>query len=253
MLIWVGLALVALALVWVAAKGFVSANPKLLADWARRIGGFLLAGIGLLFFATGRELPAMIFFAGSAALFGLPVRGAGGPLGGLLGGLFGGLFGRGQAPPDFTEAGTGAPGRSAIATDWLDMALDHGTGALSGHVKQGQFAGRDLAAMTPDDLMALHVELAGDGQSRQLLETYLERRLGPDWRGAAPGPSTPAAPPGAMTEAEARAILGVGPDDGPEAIRAAHHRLMKKLHPDLGGSTYLAGRINAARDFLLGG
>lgn len=54
-----------------------------------------------------------------------------------------------------------------------------------------------------------------------------------------------------LDEAEARAILGVGPADDAEAIRAAHRRLAAAVHPDVGGSTELMRRINLARDVLL--
>ncbi|KQU52925.1 molecular chaperone DnaJ [Sphingomonas sp. Leaf339] len=56
----------------------------------------------------------------------------------------------------------------------------------------------------------------------------------------------------AAEEVEARAILGVGPRANAEAIRAAHRRLLAGVHPDRGGSTELARRINAARDTLVG-
>jgi hypothetical protein len=55
-----------------------------------------------------------------------------------------------------------------------------------------------------------------------------------------------------MSEAEARAVLGLTPAAGAEEIQAAYLRLMLAVHPDRGGSSPLAAQINAARDRLLG-
>jgi len=54
-----------------------------------------------------------------------------------------------------------------------------------------------------------------------------------------------------MPPSEARALLGLGEGASAEDIRAAHRRLIAKVHPDTGGSTGLATRVNAARDALL--
>jgi hypothetical protein len=142
--------------------------------------------------------------------------------------------------------GPAAPS-TAIETQWLRMVLDRESGALDGEVLAGPFAGTPLARLSRDQLRALLAECAGtDEQSARLLETYLDRTH-PGWR------DQPQAPPGSgqMSRGEALHVLGLTADAGPDQIREAHHRLLLKLHPDLGGSDYLASQINRARDVLL--
>jgi DnaJ-class molecular chaperone len=94
---------------------------------------------------------------------------------------------------------------------------------------------------------------AADEESARLIEAYLDR-ADPDWQEDFAGARTEhrAAPGGGdVTVEEAYAILGLAPGADVEAIRAAHRRLMKQLHPDHGGTDYLATKINRARDVLL--
>jgi hypothetical protein len=128
------------------------------------------------------------------------------------------------------------------------MTLDRETGALDGEVRAGRFAGAPLGQLSLDQLCALLAECQGeDEQSARLLEAYLDRTH-PGWRDRTPPPVS-----GQMSRAEALQVLGLGDGAGPDEIRDAHRRLMLKLHPDLGGSDYLAGKINLARDVLLEG
>jgi DnaJ-domain-containing protein 1 len=93
-----------------------------------------------------------------------------------------------------------------------------------------------------------------DQDGARLLEAYLDRRF-PAWRKDAEPDEHPRpggdAHAGAMTEEEAYQILGLAPGASAEEIRRAHRTLMKKLHPDQGGSTYLAARVNQAKEILL--
>jgi DnaJ domain len=138
-----------------------------------------------------------------------------------------------------------SPGRaSEVRTDALAMTLDHDTGAMNGEVLAGRFAGRRLSELTPEELQALIDDMEGDEDSRSLIWAYLDRRGG-EAEGAAPPPD-----PGAMSEADAYNVLGLEPGAGPEEIRAAHRRLMKRVHPDLGGSPALAAMLNTAKKRL---
>lgn len=148
------------------------------------------------------------------------------------------------------------PGQtSAINTAFLRMALDHDSGALDGEVIAGAFAGRSLADMGLEELLRLYAECRADEPSMRILEAYLDRVHGAAWRGGAGEERTTGSGPTgseAMTRDDAYAILGLraGADD--KAVKDAHRRLMAAMHPDRGGSDYLAALINRARDLLLG-
>lgn len=149
--------------------------------------------------------------------------------------------------------GSGGGPRSEVSTAMLRMRLDHQTGAMTGQVKSGPFAGRQLEDLDQSELIALWRQcVAEDEQGARLLETYLDR-LRPDWRQAASNGVGGGATPGeAMTREQAYAILDLKPGADAAQIKEAHHRLMMKLHPDHGGSTFLAAQINRAKDMLLG-
>ena len=149
------------------------------------------------------------------------------------------------------------PGSSSrVQADWLRMTIDHDSGRLAGDVLKGTFRGRTLDSLAPEELLALLSECRrGDPESARLLEAYLDRRLGDDWReGDDASRSTHDSAPGEvpMTQSQALEILGLEPDATREAIIAAHRRLIQKLHPDRGGSSFLAAQINRAKDVLLG-
>src|ERR1700731_3918403 len=148
---------------------------------------------------------------------------------------------------------------STVATAFLRMTLDHDTGSMEGTILRGRFAGMRLDELGPADLLALLRECrAEDEEGARLLEAYLDR-VHPEWREelagerAGSGRSSAGArsTSGDMTVKEAYAILGLSAGADPEAIKEAHRRLMVKLHPDHGGSDYLATKINRARDVLL--
>ncbi len=158
-------------------------------------------------------------------------------------------------------SGSGGPGGgggrrvSTIRTRWLIMELQHDSGAMDGEVLEGGFSGQRLADLELAQLLRLAGECRDDSDSIQILEAYLDRAH-PDWREQASGDQQSSGDTGrssdsAMTDAEALAILGLEAGASEDDIVRAHRRLMQKMHPDRGGSDYLAQRINQARDFLL--
>jgi hypothetical protein len=148
--------------------------------------------------------------------------------------------------------------KSGVRTDTLEMVLDHDSGRMEGRCLKGRFAGRELSSLRDAEVLKLLDEIgATDQQGASLLEAYLDRRC-KGWRerrsaGASKEKARePRDQTGRMSRKEAYDVLDLKPGATEAEIRAAHRRLMMKLHPDRGGSTYLAARINEAKDVLLG-
>ncbi len=224
----------ALLLYWLI-KVFARTKPERIVQLTKMIGGVAALGVAGLLLLRGRLDMAML--AGGAGAW-------------LLGWA---------APPSWWPAGLGRKGRpdasSRVRSPTLEVALDHASGAISGRVLAGEFAGRQLDELGMPELARLRGACLGsDVEGGRLLEAYLDRRF-PRWREDAQGDSDfrrgAELQNGTMTEQEAHEILGLKPGAGPDDIRTAHRRLMKRLHPDQGGSTYLASRVNQAKDLLL--
>jgi hypothetical protein len=222
---------VLILLLW-ATNAFSKADPKQAARTLRLIGG-----AGALLFAGFLLLRGEIGVAVPVGAVGL----------GLLGWIS--LW-----PAAFGGRTQKSPGRaSRVRSAFVEMELDHDTGAMRGRILAGKYEGMSLDALDPLTLAGLISDI--DSDSRQLLMAYLDRRE-PRWRehaqyDAAAGEGSRAAPGGKMTEEEAYQVLGIAPGASAEEIGRAHRSLMKKLHPDQGGSTYLAARVNQAKDVLL--
>jgi DnaJ-like protein len=142
---------------------------------------------------------------------------------------------------------------SRVRSAFVEMELDHDSGAMRGRILAGRYEGAALDALDVATLAGFLPDI--DEESRALLMAYLDRRE-PGWRENSQTDSTTGSgrrgwSTGKMTEEEAYQILGVQPGASAKDIGLAHRSLMKKLHPDQGGSTYLAARVNEAKDVLL--
>lgn len=251
MVTYVLLGLGVLVLVVLLSRWFATANPSSLAKWVK--WGFIAAGAAATIFlgATGKAHLAFL----PLALTGLP--------------WFFGRMAAGRMNPNPTPGS-----RSDVETPYLRMTLDHDSGTMEGRVLQGRYTGRGLEELSEPQLLDLLEECSlRDDEGRRLLEAYLDRTLGPDWReraeadtatgqGDAGGPTgqgwgrrsrSKSAGRTPMTREEAYEILGLGPGASADEIKEAHRTLMRKLHPDHGGSNYLAAKINQAKELLLGG
>jgi hypothetical protein len=225
-----------LFVLWWVGKNYSAASPKVLAKVVRQVGGIATLALAAFLVFRGRLDVA------------IPVGGFGAYLLGV----------RGFALPGWAQRTRTTPGaQSRVRSALLEMTLDHDTGALAGHVLAGPFEGRTLDELDEPQLAELATLcLRSDPDGSRLLEAYLDRRF-PGRRETAQDDAD-AGPhrgggrdSGAPTEQEAYEILGLQPGAGQDEVRRAHRALMKKLHPDQGGSTYLATRVNQAKDILL--
>lgn len=228
------LALVVLALIGLGFYFYLRISPATLARLLRPV--LVLAGavgIGSLLIFGVRFLPSLL-----PELFALL---------GIVGAVLIVRHLRRRQGGGFSAPAAGQ--RTEVRTAFVEAWIDHATGDVGGRVVKGRFAGRGLDALGDGDLPELHAECAGDADSRRVLEAYLDRRLGPDWRKAQAPPRGPRTD---ITRDEALAILGLASGATVDEIRAAHRRLILRVHPDAGGSADLAARINRAKDVLLG-
>jgi hypothetical protein len=226
------LGVIVLVLLLLALNAFTKANPKTLAPIIKVVGGLGALGFALVLGVRGQiELAVFLAGVGLTLLGWLPFGRAG-------------IFQRTQKSPGQI---------SRVRSAFLEMELDLDTGVMRGRILAGPHEGVSLDALDVATLTGFLPTI--DEESRALLMAYLDRRQ-PSWRDdaegdAAAGASGPPRSSGKMTEQEAYQILGVHPGASAEEIGRAHRALMKKLHPDQGGSTYLASRVNEAKDVLL--
>ena len=227
------LGIIVLALLLWAGSAFARVDPHKLAPVVKFAGGFGALGGAAFLAARGQiQLAVPLGFAGLGLLGWLP---------------------RSFIPFGFASRAQKSPGQtSRVRSAFVEMELDHDTGAMRGRILAGRHEGVMLDVLAVPIVVGFLPEI--DEESRALLIAYLDRRE-PRWRehvqgDTAAGHGRPRGT-GKVTEEEAYQILGVQPGASAAEIGRAHRALMKKLHPDQGGSTYLAARVNEAKDVLL--
>jgi len=225
----VGILAIAL-LVWLG-KSYIKSDPTLLARYGRRAGGIAAFAVAALLLLKGR-IDVALMLAG---------------IGGWLWGI------RLPILPWYMPSGpseTVARQKTPATEIYPDLK-----GNMDGRFLDGPFAGRGFSSLSEEEQKVAGADLAArDPEGHRLFQAYLYGRAtgwrdtvkdDPRARQSGQGGSS------AMTEQEAYEVLGLQMGAGEEEIRQAHRALMKKLHPDQGGSTYLATRVNMAKDVLL--
>ncbi|WP_026606067.1 DnaJ domain-containing protein [Methylocapsa acidiphila] len=219
-----------------ALKAFAQANPAALAQLLRRAGGWAALVVAGFLLLRGRVDMAI---------------GLGGLAAWLLRISYGSRFGLFRS-----VGGAGARRASCVRSAMIEMELDHATGKMRGVILAGPDEGKQLDALTRPQCELLHrLCCRDDPDGARLLEAYLDRRF-PGWRpaedqwrdeGSAGAPRRA----GAMSKDEAYEVLGLQKGASREEVVRSHRSLMKKLHPDHGGTTDLAARVNEAKDVLM--
>jgi hypothetical protein len=220
-----------------ALKAFARANPAALARLIKRWGGaaaLMLAGFLLL-------------RGGFALAIGLAGFGAW-----LLGKSGGSTF---RIFKSQSAAGVGRV--SCVRSAMIEMELDHETGKLRGMILAGPDEGKLLDSLTRPQCEVLYdLCCRDDPEGARLLEAYLDRRFA-GWRPTGQDQSEAGSAEarrrasGAMSKDEAYEVLGLQKGASREEVVRSHRSLMKKLHPDHGGTTDLAARVNEAKEVLM--
>lgn len=222
--------IIVLSLGLLLLKQLTTASVADLARAVHRWGGVLVILFAGFLAATGRWV------------FAIPIAG------------FGYTLLRGRLPGfgGFSRSGPRSRGQtSTVKSAYLEMFLDHDTGEMQGQILAGYFKESTLEELSLGELLDFVQEISGDEESSALLQTYMDSRF-PGWREETDGANAGGGrQSGRMKRGEALAILGLKAGASPEEIRKAHRNLMKQLHPDQGGSTYFATKLNEARDLLL--
>lgn len=242
---------IAVVLAMIFVNWLLKEDPKKVARHLRRGALWFAIGLIVLLVATGRlnwifaAIAAAVPFLGRllSALRYVPI----------LSQLYT-HFQNAQASTQ-TQGGGGASRQtSRVQSKFLSMTLDHDTGDMDGEILEGEHAGKKLSELELDQLRSLLDRYRQqDKESAALLEAYLDRKYSDTWREPGARQDSGTTGGGPMSAQEAREILGVEDGATKDEITSAHRKLMQKLHPDRGGSTYLAAKINQAKDTLLRG
>jgi hypothetical protein len=224
MMPWLAGGILGVIVLALAMNGLANASPARMARLARWLGLGALLALGVVFLT--RRIYMLGFLSWGAAF----------------------LLWRGMKnAPVFSGAHPG--GRTSdVETEWVRMSLDLDSGATMGVVLQGAYAGRTLESLSLTELRAVLAEARlNDADAARLIEAFIARTH-PDAEPEAASDAESARP---MSRDEAYDVLGLKPGANSGQIREAHRRLMQQMHPDKGGSDYLAAKINEARDLLL--
>ncbi|MEE9446772.1 MAG: DnaJ domain-containing protein [Arenicellales bacterium] len=137
-------------------------------------------------------------------------------------------------------------GLSTLTTLWLVLNYDMASRSFDGNVRQGEFEGRKLSELSDAELDALLAIVKDDFQSRAAVNAYILSKKGRAYTQQSTEQNTGAN--SGMSLTQAYEILGLDENASLDEVKTAHKRLIQKLHPDRGGSSYLATQINTAKD-----
>ena len=145
---------------------------------------------------------------------------------------------------------------STVETSLFIMTLNQDTGQMDGNILCGEFTDKKLSELSSAQLLVLYRLTKNDHpDSLSVLEAYMDREKGENWRQDYEEETQEQPNHNATNEistSEALDILGLESGANRKEIIDAHRKLIQKLHPDRGGSNYLAAKLNQAKAHLLG-